>query len=56
MQMQFRGYSPGSHIPAAEYVRATGNNWRSICGKEKMRSEWQKDECVQDIKLIKTKS
>lgn len=34
---------------------ATESNRRSMCGKEETRSEWQKDECAQDIKVIKTK-
>lgn len=42
--------------PRSVDLKATGSNWRSVRGREKMRSEWQKDECAQDIKLIKAKS
>lgn len=53
---EIRGYGHGARPPGCECgLGATGSRWRSECGEEEMSSEWQKDECVQDIKLIKTK-
>lgn len=47
----------GVEYQAAECgLGAAESDWRPMRGKEEASSEWQKDECAQDIKLIETKT